>query len=61
MMMRVMVMAPMMCFGGIIMALYKDATLSLIIIAIVPLLALVIYSIVSKGVPLFKVMQVKDR
>ena len=25
MMMRVMVMAPMMCFGGIIMALYKDA------------------------------------
>ena len=44
MMMRVMVMAPMMCFGGIIMALYKDATLSLIIIAIVPLLALVIYS-----------------
>ncbi len=59
MMMRVMVMAPMMCFGGIIMALYKDATLSLIIIAIVPLLALVIYSIVSKGVPLFKVMQVK--
>ncbi|BBH23757.1 multidrug ABC transporter ATP-binding protein [Paenibacillus baekrokdamisoli] len=59
MMMRVMVMAPMMCFGGIIMALYKDATLSLIIIAIVPILAIVIYSIVSRGVPLFKVMQTK--
>ncbi|WP_219834499.1 ABC transporter ATP-binding protein [Paenibacillus sp. R14(2021)] len=59
MMMRVMVMAPMMCFGGIIMALYKDATLSLVIIVIVPILALLIFAIVSRGVPLFKVMQVK--
>ncbi|MBM7566592.1 ABC transporter ATP-binding protein [Paenibacillus sacheonensis] len=59
MMMRVMVAAPMMCFGGIIMALYKDAHLSLIIIAIVPILALVILGVVSRGVPLFKVMQVK--
>ncbi|QHW32463.1 ABC transporter ATP-binding protein [Paenibacillus rhizovicinus] len=59
MMMRVMVAAPMMCFGGIIMALYKDAHLSLIIIAIVPILAIVILTIVSRGVPLFKVMQVK--
>ncbi|REE91384.1 ATP-binding cassette subfamily B protein [Paenibacillus taihuensis] len=59
MMMRVMVMAPMMCFGGIIMALYKDATLSLVIIAIVPILALIIFAIVSRGVPLFKVMQTK--
>ncbi|WP_308636780.1 ABC transporter ATP-binding protein [Paenibacillus silvisoli] len=59
MMMRVMVMAPMMCFGGIIMALYKDATLSLIIIGIVPVLALIIFAIVSRGVPLFKAMQTK--
>ncbi|AZN38654.1 ABC transporter ATP-binding protein [Paenibacillus albus] len=59
MMMRVMVMAPMMCFGGIIMALYKDATLSLVIIAIVPILAIIIFAIVSRGVPLFKVMQTK--
>lgn len=59
MMMRVMVMAPMMCFGGIIMALYKDAHLALIIVAIVPILAIVILAIVSRGVPLFKVMQTK--
>ncbi|MBP3964898.1 ABC transporter ATP-binding protein [Paenibacillus lignilyticus] len=59
MMMRVMVMAPMMCFGGIIMALYKDVNLSLIIIAIVPILALIILLIVSRGVPLFKAMQKK--
>lgn len=59
MMMRVMVMAPMMCFGGIIMAVSKDAKLALVIIAVVPVLALAIYLIVSSGVPLFKVMQEK--
>ncbi|QYR21994.1 ABC transporter ATP-binding protein/permease [Paenibacillus sp. sptzw28] len=59
MMMRVMVMAPMMCFGGIIMAMYKDATLSLVIIAVVPLLGVIIYFIVGRGVPLFRVMQIK--
>ncbi|WP_274654458.1 ABC transporter ATP-binding protein [Paenibacillus humicola] len=59
MMMRVMVMAPMMCFGGIIMAVIKDPALSLIIVAIVPVLGLIIYSIVSRGVPLFKAMQAK--
>lgn len=59
MMMRVMVMAPMMCFGGIIMAMYKDVTLSLVIIAIVPILALLIYAIVGRGIPLFRAMQTK--
>lgn len=59
MMMRVMVMAPMMCFGGIIMAVSKDATLSLVLVAVVPVLALLIYLIVSSGVPLFKAMQEK--
>ncbi|GGD93047.1 ABC transporter ATP-binding protein [Paenibacillus nasutitermitis] len=59
MMMRVMVMAPMMCFGGIIMAMYKDMTLSLVIIAIVPILALLIFVIVRKGIPLFRAMQLK--
>jgi ATP-binding cassette subfamily B protein len=59
MMMRIMVMAPMMCFGGIIMAVSKDAKLALIIIGVVPILALAIYLIVGRGVPLFKAMQVK--
>ncbi|MFC0335065.1 ABC transporter ATP-binding protein [Paenibacillus sepulcri] len=59
MMMRVMVMAPMMCFGGIIMAMYKDVTLSLVIIAIVPILGLLIYAIVGRGIPLFRAMQTK--
>ncbi|MFD2369964.1 ABC transporter ATP-binding protein [Brevibacillus sp. GCM10020057] len=59
MMLRMMVMAPMMCIGGIIMAVSKDAQLSLVIIAAVPILALAIFGIGSKGIPYFKVMQIK--
>ncbi|GFN32804.1 ABC transporter ATP-binding protein [Paenibacillus xylaniclasticus] len=57
MMMRVMVMAPLMCFGGIIMALTRDVKLSTIIIAIVPVVALIILIISSRTLPLFKLQQ----
>lgn len=59
MMLRMLVMAPMMCFGGIIMALSKDAELSLVIIVAIPILALAIFLIGSKGIPYFKAMQGK--
>lgn len=59
MMLRMMVMAPMMCIGGIVMALSKDAHLSLVIIVAVPILALAIFGIGSKGIPYFKAMQTK--
>lgn len=59
MLMRVMVMAPLMCFGGIIMALSKDVMLSWVLITVVPLLALLIFAIVSRSVPHFKAMQTK--
>ncbi|GED34218.1 ABC transporter ATP-binding protein [Brevibacillus centrosporus] len=59
MMLRMMVMAPMMCIGGIIMALSKDAHLSLVIIVAIPILALAIFWIGSKGIPYFKAMQTK--
>lgn len=59
MMLRMMVMAPMMCIGGIIMAVSKDAKLSLIFVAVIPVLALTIIFIGSKGVVLFKAMQIK--
>ncbi|WP_410770540.1 ABC transporter ATP-binding protein [Fontibacillus sp. BL9] len=57
MMLRMMVMAPMMCIGGIIMAVSKDATLSLILVVIMPVLALAIFLIARKGIPLFKTIQ----
>jgi ATP-binding cassette subfamily B multidrug efflux pump len=59
MMMRMMVAAPMMCIGGIIMAVSKDAQLSLVLVVVIPILAATIYGIASKGIPLFKVMQTK--
>lgn len=59
MMMRMMLRAPMMCIGGIIMAVSKDAVLSLGILLAIPLLAIVIMFVSRKGMPLFKAMQFK--
>lgn len=56
---RMMVMAPLMSVGGIVMAITRDAKLSLIFIAIIPILAIAIFLIVRKGMPLFKAMQEK--
>ncbi|MFC5404001.1 ABC transporter ATP-binding protein [Cohnella soli] len=59
MMMRMMISAPMMCIGGLIMAVSKDAHLSLVFVGALPILAFTIYAIASKGIPYFKVMQKK--
>ncbi|RXZ83353.1 ABC transporter ATP-binding protein [Paenibacillaceae bacterium] len=59
MMLRMMVMAPMMCIGGIFMAVTKEPGLSWIIMIIIPVLALSIYGIARKGIPYFKVLQTK--
>ncbi|MUG85162.1 ATP-binding cassette domain-containing protein [Paenibacillus timonensis] len=59
MILRMMVMAPMMCLGGIIMAVSKDATLSLVLVVILPVLAGAIFLIARKGLPLFKAIQKK--
>lgn len=59
MMLRMMVMAPMMCIGGIIMAYSKDAKLTLVLAVSLPVLVLAIVIIARKGIPLFKAMQVK--
>ncbi|MEC0242078.1 ABC transporter ATP-binding protein [Paenibacillus dokdonensis] len=59
MILRMMISAPMMCIGGIIMAVSKDAKLSLVIVVVVPVLAGAIAIIAGKGIPLFKAMQVR--
>ncbi|RED61735.1 ABC transporter ATP-binding protein [Cohnella lupini] len=59
MMMRLMVAAPMMCVGGLIMAISKDSHLSLVFVGAIPILALTIFLIASKGIPYFRVMQKK--
>ncbi len=52
-----MVSAPIMMVGGIVMAVHVDAGLSWLVAAIVPVLALSIGFIVTRMVPSFRVMQ----
>lgn len=59
MVMRMMIMAPIMCIGGIIMAISKDRPLSLVIVAVIPVIAIVIGVTMSRAIPLFKLMQLK--
>jgi ATP-binding cassette subfamily B multidrug efflux pump len=56
---NMMLMAPIMCIGGIIMALREDVPLSAILIVILPIMGLVIGLLVRRAVPLFRSMQVK--
>ena len=58
-MLRMMIYAPVMFVGGIIMALQKDAKLALILVFVLPLLLLLIFFVIKKGLPLFKSLQKK--
>lgn len=56
---RMVIGAPIMAIGGIIMVLQKDIPLTSIFLIVIPILAAVIAIVATKGIPLFKVMQVK--
>lgn len=59
MMLGMMTRAPIMLIGGIILAVSRDAKLSLIFVASLPLLAGLILLIMSKAIPLFRSLQKK--
>lgn len=59
MIMRMMISAPMMAIGGIIMALREDRTLTWVLAVAIPVLAIVIALIAWRGIPLFRLVQVK--
>ncbi|WP_399884699.1 ABC transporter ATP-binding protein [Streptomyces sp. BBFR51] len=54
-----MVSAPIMCVGGIVMALGLDVPLSGVLVGVVPVLAVCVTLIVRKLRPLFRAMQVR--
>ena len=54
-----LVSAPILAVGGVIMAIREDATLSWLIVVIVPLMAAVIGVLLVIGVPLFRQVQTK--
>ncbi len=59
MMLTMMVTAPMMAIGGIILAMGQDVSLSWVLVAAVPILVISIVVIMTKAIPLFRIMQVK--
>ncbi|MBN1696948.1 MAG: ABC transporter ATP-binding protein [Spirochaetales bacterium] len=58
-MLQMMIRAPIMCIGGIIMAVSKDSGLSWVIAVVIPVLAATIIVVAIKGFPLFQSIQKK--
>jgi ATP-binding cassette subfamily B protein len=56
---NMMILAPIMAIGGIVMALREDVVLSSVLVVILPLMAALIGVMLVKAMPLFKAMQVK--
>lgn len=56
---NIMVMAPFMAIGGVIMAVRQDAPLSLLIAVVIPLVAIILAVMMRNAMPLFKSMQAR--
>jgi len=56
---NMMIIAPILAIGGVILALQQDVPLSGILVVILPLMALIIGVLMSRALPLFQVMQKK--
>jgi ATP-binding cassette subfamily B protein len=56
---RMVARAPLMGIGSMIMAVYKDAQLSLVLLVTVPLLIGIVYFLYRRSVPLFEAIQKK--
>ncbi len=56
---RIMVRAPLLVVGGVVMAFVVDVQLALLLTAAIPLVILFLYFVMKKGVPLFSSVQEK--
>lgn len=59
MMQRMMIRAPLMAVGGIVMALTTEPKLSWILLVIVPVMSLAIIALALRGVPIFALIQTR--
>ena len=59
MLIRLVVRAPFLVIGAVVMAMRIDLQLSLVFLAIVPLLSLALYVVMSRSVPFYKLIQRK--
>ncbi|MGD0724278.1 MAG: ABC transporter ATP-binding protein [Spirochaetia bacterium] len=58
-MLRMLIMAPIMAVGGVIMALQKDAKLTWVLAVVIPILVVVITLVATRALPLFRAIQAK--
>ena len=59
MLLSMAISAPMMAIGGVTLSLSQDARLARVLIAVIPILAVVFFLIMWKAVPLYQQMQIK--
>lgn len=59
MLLRMMMRAPLMCIGGILMAVRKDGELSLLLLIFLPVMVGLILLIMKRAIPLFRSVQKK--
>ena len=56
---NMMIIAPILAVGGIIMALRQDVPLAGLLVVILPIMALIVGTLMARALPLFQAMQVK--
>ena len=54
-----LISAPIMAIGGIVMAIQEDVQLSSLLLIIIPIMLMVIWLIVRQTIPMFRIMQIK--
>lgn len=59
MLIRLVIRAPFICIGAIIMSMLLDFRLSLVLIAVTPVLAFILYLIITKTAPMYRLYQKK--
>ncbi len=59
MILLMLITAPMLAIGGIILAVHEDATLSLVLVVAIPILVGAILILMTKAIPMFQLMQKK--
>jgi ATP-binding cassette subfamily B protein len=57
MLLRMMLRAPLMCIGGIVMAVRKDMGLSLILLSFFPVVIFILFFVIRRAMPLFRQLQ----
>src|SRR5579871_719384 len=59
MILSMVITAPMMAIGGVVLAVSQDAALTWVLVAVMPIVAAIVTTIMRRAIPLFQIMQGK--